>query len=155
MLWSSCLFAQVGLLSPSDPIIGGQVQGTDFVEGSPGFGANQWPFAETPVNAIDGVGQKYLNFGELNTGFIVTPSGGSSIATGLQLWTANDAEERDPASYEIWVTNSPIAGGTLPLSDFTQISTGALNLPASRNAAGDAPLLVENSDTVLFANTTN
>ena len=149
---SSWVSAQVPLLTPTDPIFGGQVQGANFQEGQGGFVGNTWPFTETPMNVIDGVGQKYLNFAELDTGFVVSPSGGSSIATGLKLWTANDAEERDPASYEIWGTNSPISGGTIPLSDFTQISTGAVNLPATRNAAGAAPLLEANSDTISFAN---
>jgi len=50
---------------------------------------NAWPNAESPDHAIDGVGQKYLNFAKLNTGIVVTPSLGTAhgtIATGLQLW---------------------------------------------------------------------
>ena len=114
---------------------------------------NNWPDAEAPEQAIDGVGQKYLNFGKTNTGFVVTPSAGSSVATSITLWTANDSEPRDPSGYQVWGTNVAIAGGgPFSLTDFTAISTGDITLPSSRNAGGDAPLLPENSLTVGFAN---
>lgn len=67
---------------------------------------NNWPANESPDHAIDGVGQKYLNFGREDSRFIVTPSSGSSVVTSLKFWTANDAEPRDPASYELWGTNA-------------------------------------------------
>jgi hypothetical protein len=142
------------IFSPGDPILGGQSDGTDFLVGVAGFsgGVNNWPFAESPNHAIDGVGQKYLNFGEFNTGFIVTPSIGSSVAGSITLWTANDAEPRDPASYELWGTNDAISGTSIPLSSFNLISSGGLGLPSSRNAGGSSPLLAENSQTLSFAN---
>jgi hypothetical protein len=39
---------------------------------------NNWPVGEPPSAAIDGAGQKYLNFGKENTGFVVTPAAGTS-----------------------------------------------------------------------------
>jgi hypothetical protein len=44
---------------------------------------------------------KYLNFDKLNTGFTVTPALGGTVITGIELTSANDAPERDPASYLI------------------------------------------------------
>jgi hypothetical protein len=51
---------------------------------------------------------KYLNFGEINSGFIVTPSNGPSIVHSFQITTANDAVERDPTSWRLYGTDDPI-----------------------------------------------
>ena len=106
-----------------------------------GAGANNWPMGEPPASAIDGVGTtKYLNFGEQNTGYIFTLTTGSATATGIKFTTANDAPERDPASYRLLGSNtataSTTAGTIYDDSNFTQISTGALSLPATRLTAG-------------------
>ena len=132
----------------------------NFVVGDAGFNipGNNWPGGEAPGFAIDGVGQKYLNFGQQNTGFAVTPSVGASVATSLTLWSANDAIERDPAFYEVWGSNEPAPAGfgapntLLPITAFTAISTGEVVLPETRNAGGDAALDVANSFTVDFDN---
>jgi len=109
-----------------------------------------------PEDLIDGVigggGEKYLNFAELDTGVIITPAAGTSIVTGMELWVANDAAERDPASYELWGTNADISGGG-PFdiaTNFTAISTGALALPDIRDDVADA---VGESQVVTFPNT--
>ena len=150
-------------LTAGDPLIGGQLVSGQFNQGTIGTvaGVNNWPAAESPDHAIDGVGQKYLNFAEFNTGFIVTPSlgaGQGTIATGLQLWIANDAEPRDPSSYELYGTNQTITGpGPFALSNFTLISSGALALPSNlptRQPGGTAALVDTNSQTVNFANST-
>ena len=130
------------IFAPGDPILGGILNGADFEVGSEGFGFNQWPGAEPPADLIDGVigggGEKYLNFARENTGFIITPSFGSSIVTSMELWVANDAEPRDPASYEIYGTNTAIAGGgPFAVSDFTLISSGGLALPSDRDSTPD------------------
>jgi hypothetical protein len=95
--------------------------------------------AGDPIKAIDatvrlGLNTKYLNFGEQNSGFIITP-GGSTVATSFQITTANDAVERDPASYEIYGTNDPISSeahsqGTA--ENWTLITSGSLTLPEER-----------------------
>lgn len=121
-------------------------------------GVNNWPAAESPDHAIDGFGQKYLNFGETDTGFLITPNFGSSVGTivnSIKLWTANDAEPRDPASFTIRGTNSPVTGGgPFALSNFTVIANAVpLALPSTRNAGGvTTPLDDINSQTVNFAN---
>jgi len=80
------------------------------------------PGAEGAANAIDNnTATKYLNFDILNTGFTVTPSHGPrSILTGIGLTSANDAPERDPASYTLecsvdGTTWTLISSGTVPL----------------------------------------
>jgi hypothetical protein len=118
------------------------------------------PGAEQAPLAIDNkIGTKYLNFGdpnsgsnsELNTGFIVTPSNNPAgyAVTSLTITTANDAQERDPASFELYGTNDPItstAHGPGNSEMWTLIASGALNLPAARNTVGP---------TVNFVNTTH
>jgi hypothetical protein len=137
----------VPIFAPGDPIQGGQVFGSDFFVGTVGTtaGQNNWPMNESPDHAIDGVGQKYLNFGELNTGFLVTPTfngGNGSIVDSIKIWTANDSPARDPASFELYGTNVAITGGgPFALSNFTLINSGPLALPATRQLGGlSAPL---------------
>src|SRR3954463_2097020 len=78
------------------------------------------PGAEQSPNAIDNnPATKYLNFDKLNTGFSVTPSSGSSVVKGLALVSANDAPERDPASFTLEGSNN---GGTT----WTMIASGAV-----------------------------
>jgi hypothetical protein len=96
------------------------------------------------VKAIDadqktGLDTKYLNFGGVNSGFIVTPAAGSKTLTQFRITTGNDAVERDPASYEIYGTNDTITStedsqGTG--ENWTLVSSGALTLPAERETAG-------------------
>jgi hypothetical protein len=76
------------------------------------------PAGEQVANAIDNkASTKYLNFKKLNTGMTITPAAGASVITGLGLTSANDAPERDPASYKLEGSND----GTT----FTLISEGA------------------------------
>ncbi|MEX2186577.1 MAG: PEP-CTERM sorting domain-containing protein [Pirellulales bacterium] len=81
------------------------------------------------------VGTKYLNFDKLNTGFTVVANGGiPSIVSGIGLISANDAPERDPASYVLEGSNDGV--------NFSMISSGAVNPFAARFATQD----------ILFAN---
>lgn len=122
--------------------------------GSPGPSTPQsnssYPGSESPINALDGnASTKYLNFGEQNSGLIITPASGASIVRSMRLTTANDAAERDPASYEIYGTNSAIAStdnSTGLAENWTLISSGTLSLPETRLT--DGPL-------VSFANSTS
>jgi len=104
------------------------------------------PAAESVDHVIDGVSQKYLNFTKQGSGFIVTPSMGGTIVSGLKLWTANDSVGRDPASYRF---EGSTTGATGP---FTKISEGALNLPAGRNGTGNTPLTGSTNQAVYFTN---
>ncbi|WP_428306951.1 PEP-CTERM sorting domain-containing protein [Lacipirellula sp.] len=94
-----------------------------------------FPPTERPVEAIDGAktaGSKYLNFGREGSGLIITPAIGSSVVKSFQLTTANDTPARDPASYILYGTNSPITSlenseGTA--ETWTQIALGGITLP--------------------------
>ncbi|HEV7948354.1 MAG TPA: autotransporter-associated beta strand repeat-containing protein [Glaciihabitans sp.] len=150
------------ILAPSDQILGGQENPelTQFVVGTVGTVAatNNWPGGEAPERAIDGVAGKYLNFGMTNTGILVKPTfngGNGTVVSSLQLWTANDAEPRDPASYQLWGTNTDLdfAATTFDMTAFTQISSGNLALPAGRGGGGATALNNANSQTVTFSNT--
>jgi hypothetical protein len=107
------------------------------------------PAAEGVANAIDNTTNKYLNFQDYGSGFIVTPSRGPSIVRVVRLYTANDAPERDPSSF---ILEGSTTGANGP---FTVIYGSTVTLPGNRNAAGAAI----NPDTqnfvdVAFANTT-
>lgn len=131
----------------------GSLQAATFTVGdlSPASAGNNWPAAENPGEAVDGDNaSKYLNFGKLNTGYIVTLTSGTATATGINFTTANDAAERDPASYILYGSNTAIANaaaGTVYTieGNFTQVATGALALPDGR---GDT------STSVAFTNPT-
>lgn len=89
------------MLTASDPII--PIRDVDPTPSS------NSPEAERPVNLIDrDLTTKYLNFGAERSGFIVTPSTGSSIINKFSLTTANDFNERDPATWELYGTNEAI-----------------------------------------------
>jgi hypothetical protein len=97
---------------PGDPLVA--------IPGTPGDS----PAGEGVVNAIDNnTATKYLSFTKLNTGFTVTPSMGSTLIGGITITSANDAPERDPASYQIFGSNDggatftaqPIAQGSIPI----------------------------------------
>lgn len=135
-MWTAIACCQVatshaaGFLSPDDFII---AIDTDAAQSDSGY-----PGAESPNLLLDGTPDtKYLNFGGRGTGFIVTP--GASVAQSFQLWTANDADWRDPTSYQIYGTNQPIA--STDNSDglgetWNLIAEGGLDLPFDRFAPG-------------------
>jgi hypothetical protein len=98
------VLADTDVTTPGDPIVAT---------------SNNSPGSEGVANAIDNQPTKYLNFDKLNTGFTVTPRVGGTIVIGLTLTSANDAVERDPASYELTgsedgVNFVPISSGTVP-----------------------------------------
>ena len=143
LLLSACLAgtwlpaAHAALVTvPGSSIKGGELVGGTFTEATPGTVAatNNHPAGEPPAASIDGViTTKYLNFAKEDTGYIVIPSGGASIVTGIDFVTANDSTARDPASYILYGSNSvsilTASLFTLAGNGFTQISTGALALP--------------------------
>ncbi|MFM1904562.1 MAG: hypothetical protein RLZZ440_2462 [Planctomycetota bacterium] len=127
------------LLSPSDAIIAIDLDGD-----------SSYPAGESPDRAVDGTPAKYLNFGKVNAGFIVSPAAGPSVITGLQIWTANDAPERDPTQWRLYGTNAAIQSGDNSRGTsegWTLIAAGSLNLPAARDTAGP---LVEFANAVSF-----
>ena len=126
------------LLAPSDPIFAYDL---DTAGGNPGgttFAAVNYPAGEAPGFAIDGSpATKYLNFGENNSGFFVVPGSGRSIIDSFQLTTANDADVRDPATWQIH--------GMDDTGVWSLLGSGSVTLPVARGAAG--PI-------VSFSNTT-
>jgi len=118
------------------------LQTTDVLTGFPGSEGAQpgWPTAENPQKLVDGLtSTKFLNFGKLDCGFSVTPIVGPSIVTGIILSTANDAPERDPASYILYGSND---GG----ANYTEIASGACLTTDPGRTVTTAP--------IMFANTT-
>lgn len=114
-------------------------------------GDSSSPGGEPASNAINNTLAKYLNFGETNSGFIVTPSNNPTThsVTSLTITTANDNDDRDPASFTLWGTNDPItsaAHSTGSAETWIEIASGTLSLPAARDTVGP---------TILFANNTH
>jgi hypothetical protein len=104
---------------------------------------SRYPANENPPLAVDGIGDvggnKYLNFGKEESGFIVTPAGGSSHVRSFQLTTAGDAPGRDPASWQLYGTSQPItsADNSRGLAEtWTLVDAGTLALPEERNTLG-------------------
>lgn len=125
--------------SPGDAI--------SIISGTTGAGA------EGVVGAIDNKIQKYLNFSTSGgapfvgpVGFVVKPAMGNTIASLLRIYTANDAEARDPSSYTL--------EGSLDGVSFTPISSGALALPGGRNTTAADLLnpLTQSMQEVRFTN---
>lgn len=141
------LLGPVGSAWAADPLLapGAMVLGIDTDD----VFTSSYPAAEDPPKAFDSnTGTKYLNFGQKNSGVIITPAGGSSIVQSFRLTTANDAEGRDPSSFSLFGTNDPIASTNNSWGNgenWTPIAGGALTLPAARLTAGDV---------VSFANAT-
>ena len=104
--------------------------------------SSEFPPGEAPGFAIDGnIGTKYLNLKGLNTGFIVTPSGGASVISAFTLTTGGDFPQRDPNAYVIYGTNDAITSAqnsTGSNEDWTLIQAGTLNPPGGRGAAYDS-----------------
>jgi hypothetical protein len=117
-------------LSASDPIIA--------VDEIKAWNGSSYPSPnETPPKVLDQIpATKYLNFGKEGSGVIITNSGGAVTVGSMQLTTANDASNRDPASYQLWGTNGAIQSvdnsDGLGGESWTLISSGALSLPTTR-----------------------
>jgi hypothetical protein len=146
MLWSPVRSsAQSDVTQPTDTII--LVDGVNDGDSAPAPGDPSTPANEGVTNALNNTTSKYLNFLDLGSGFIVQPAIGNTIVTGIRLYTANDSEARDPASYLL-------EGGNSTSGPWTTISSGGLALPSGRNPGGQAlsPALFQ--QTVSFANST-
>ncbi len=138
------LRAQQKINGPGDTIIGGQILGGVFVqatEGTPAGNANMFPSDGKPSFAIDENRlTKYRNFGEFNTGFVITPganygNGGTGV-TQLVFGTANDSPERDPLTFTLEGTTGNPLTGTYTL--ITSGSTG-FDVDPGRQAAVVGP----------------
>lgn len=120
------------LLAPGQPIVPVDDTGRE--------GSSQYPAGESPAKLLDGNHDtKYLNFGELNSGFIVAPQLGRTVVTGLEMWTANDFSERDPVGFSLYGHIGGLDYGDNSTGDmeaWALISSGVLGLPEDRFASG-------------------
>lgn len=86
--------------------------------------SNNSPSNEGAANAFDNnPNTKYLNFDKQNAGVTVQLNVGR-VVTGFKLTTANDAIERDPASYKLYGSNDGV--------NWTLIKEGQLSLSNDR-----------------------
>ena len=137
----------------SAPMFGADILAPDdFIIAIDADSASSSPDGEPAPLAIDRVATtKYLNFGENNSGFIVTPGAGVSIVDSFVLTTANDAEERDPATWELYGTNDAILSADHSAGDaenWTLIASGSVSLPTARDTVGPTVAL---SNTTIYA----
>lgn len=93
------------------------------------------PGSEGAANAIDNTQAKYLNFDTRNpnnppSGFIVSPSIGRSLVTGMTIQSANDAPERDPSTIILEGSNDAAIGGWNDPTNTWVVITGLTNIPA-------------------------
>jgi hypothetical protein len=149
-----------GFLSPTDPTIA-----VDQTPTPAGFQGSSFPNNERPALALDQSrdpvtgrpNTKYLNFGEERSGIIITNSTGPVQVNFMGLTTANDAVERDPASYELYGTNDAVTSEQNSNSNgaeqWTLISSGVLSLPGvlptggTDDARGEGVIIPINSPT--------
>jgi len=120
MLLSSMVMAQgmIDVTGPLDTVIGVPDDGV-----TTGGDDNGWPPNEIPPNGFDDqILTKFLHFrGNVqSTGLRVTPVMGSTIVNGLSFTTANDAEPRDPVTWELSGSNESIDG------PYTLIASGSI-----------------------------
>jgi hypothetical protein len=118
LLLSSASMAQIDVTGPFDTVQGVPDDGV-----TTGGDDNGWPPNELPPFGFDDqILTKYLHFrGNVqSTGLRVTPAMGPTVVTGLTFTTANDAEPRDPASYELSGSNESIDG------PYTLIAEGSI-----------------------------
>ncbi len=114
--------AYFGALAPALP--GNVLSATDAITPS----SSNSPAAEIAKNVLDGKSStKYLNFDKLKTGFTVTPAAGATIISGISITTANDAPERDPASFEVWGSNDGVF--------YELVGSGSITTTATRFAS--------------------
>ena len=146
--------SQVASYGSPGSVTGGWVNGGNFTIGTVGTAnpANNWPAAESPDKATDGdVNTKFLLFQGGNAGLILSPANASLAYNRLALTTANDAPERDPASYIIFGSTNALttsSGANIPTNSLKVIASGTLTLPAARITG---PTVVQFSNTTAYA----
>ena len=138
----SSAWAVINVLTPGDP---GIPIDEDIV--TLGSVYPTVPNNEGPSKAFDNLylpttpqsSTKYLNFGRFGTGLIVDPFGTQQVQS-FRIHTANDAEPRDPATYELYGSNDPsiLSADNSPgaAETWQLISSGALALPSTRRSTG-------------------
>ena len=133
----------------ANQVRGGWIDGTNFTIGAV---TTNWPSGESPDKVVDNnTGSKFLAFRNNNVGLILSPTNATVAFNRLSLYTANDASERDPASYVIYGSTTVLTGtsGTnLPLAGLTQLASGTIVLPDNRTTG---PTVVQFANTTAYA----
>jgi hypothetical protein len=139
--------------SAANQVLGGWVNGGNFTIGSVGTTSpgNNWPSAESPDKVVDAnTGTKFLTYRNSNAGVILKPTNSSVVFNRLSLSTANDASERDPASFILYGSSSNLTGNAstnIPISSLTQIASGNVTMLDTRNAG---PTVIQFANSVAY-----
>ena len=103
--------------------------------------SNNSPSNETAINAFDNnPNTKYLNFDKQNAGVTVKLSQGR-VVKKFTITTANDAVERDPASYKLYGSNDGV--------NWVLLSEGPLSLSNNRFTVSDE-IAVANTNAYVY-----
>ena len=145
LTFGTALLAMLGLSLVSGPACAAPLLGPGdsilAIDLDPPSSLSNYPTGEAPAFAVDGTLAKYLNFAGAGSGFIITPAiPAASIAESIRLTTANDAEGRDPSSFQLWGTNDPITSAdnsTGLAENWSLIAANTVSLPATRDTVGD------------------
>ena len=91
------------------------------------------PGSEGVANAIDNTEAKYLNRDSANdakpSGFVVSPSIGRSLVTGMTIQSANDAADRDPKTVTLEGSNDASLDGFNGATNTWELIVGLTNIP--------------------------
>jgi len=137
----------------ANQVLGGWVNGGNFTIGAVGTTnpGNNWPSAESPDKVVDAnTGTKFLTYRNSNAGVILKPTNSSVVFNCLSLSTANDASERDPASFILYGSSSNLTGNastSIPISSLTQIASGNVTMLDTRNAG---PTVIQFANSVAY-----
>ena len=138
----------------ANQVRGGWINSGNFTIGTVGTTnpANNWPSAEGPDKVVDSnTGSKFLIFRNSNAGLILSPTNANVVFNRLSLSTANDASERDPASYVIYGSTTALsgtAGTNISLAGLTELASGTITLPDNRTTG---PTIVQFANTTAYA----
>jgi hypothetical protein len=121
------------------------LQPTDLfrtIDVDPPSSRSAYPAGQPSANALDSIATtQYANLGERNAGF-VTAQGAPSFGAPVRsiVFTSGMGDPAgDPTTWELYGTNVPVASPDNSdgnLEPWTLISSGVVNLPLSRGAAG-------------------
>ena len=138
----------------ANQVRGGWINSGNFTIGAVGTTnpGNNWPSGESPDKVVDAnTTTKFLIYRNNNAGLILSPTNANVVFNRLSLSTANDASERDPASYVIYGSTTSLsgtAGTNISLAGLTELASGTITLPDNRSTG---PTVVQFANTMAYA----
>ena len=138
----------------ANQVRGGWINSGNFTIGTVGTTTpgNNWPSAEGPDKVVDSnTNSKFLIYRNNNAGLIFSPTNANVVFNRLSLSTANDATERDPASYVIYGSTTALsgaAGTNISLTGLTVLASGTITLPDNRTTG---PTVVQFANSTAYA----